>query len=490
MARARVDVSGCPRAGGMAERSPPVQRAVRRLSTRPTPRAVTLASALASLTVAGCDTDGGSLDAEVRVRWAAAFGSPADDRPESLVPGAAGASALGLAHEGPLRLGGETLPGSATSPSLLVARVSAAGSASVDLALAPGAAELWSNAVARDALGNLYVGGFLTGGALDLPDGSALEPTGGTGFDGYAVKRGPDGALRWAERYGGSASVELEHLVATSGGRVWAVGDYRGSFDLGGTTLPPSDAFDGFAVRLSPTGAALDVITASGPEGTRVSAVAAAPDGGLVLGGVFTQRVTVGALEATADEGGSWAARVDADGVVAWLEAWPWSRGSRPVTAVAVDPDRVLVGGTFTGTLEDPDGDRPAQGSDVWILELTPAGARRQLRVIDGEGTDDLGALALGPSGAWAGGFFERNLSFERRALEADAPSGWIARLNDTLDAELTFALGGGVVTHLAPAPEGDALAAGTFVGALDLGTLVLESAGAADVFLLRVDGR
>ena len=465
-------------------------------SRRVTPemRASTVAAGalvILALGGAGCDADGGALDADVRVRWATAFGSPADDRPDALVADAAGASVLGVTHAGSISLGGATFPASVPFPSLLVARIGADGSAAADLALASDTAELWSNAVARDALGNLYVGGFLTGGVLELPDGGALEPTGGTGFDGYAIKRGPDGTQAWAERYGGSASVELEHLVATSGGRVWAVGDYRGTFVLGGTTLPTSDGFDGFAARLSPTGVALDVITASGPDGTRVSAVAAAPDGGLVLGGVFTERVTVGAREATADESGSWAARVDADGTVAWLASWPWSSGSRPVTAVAVSDERVLIGGSFTGTLEDPDGNRPAQESDVWILELTLDGARERLRVLTGEGTDDLGALAIDARGdAWAGGSFERNLAFGVRTLQTAASSGWIARLGDALDAELTFALGGGAVTHVVPAPDGDVLAAGVFEGALDLSTLALESAGGRDVFLLRLDGR
>jgi len=450
--------------------------------------------------VAACGgADAGALSDGTRIAWALALGGPGDDALERLATDASGRGLVAIFHEEPLSIGGTTFP-AAEVPSLALATVDVDGEPRPRTGIAPSPAEIYSSDIARDELGNVYVGGFLTGGALEVSD-VVLEPSGGTGFDGYLMRIGPDEEIRWAARYGGPASVELDDLGLTPGGQLWVVGDYRGTFELGGLELPPADGFDVFAARISPTGTALDVVVVGGPKTTRATAMAVAPDGGLVLAGVFEDAVRAGDLEGSDEASGGWSARIGPEAGVEWLETYSERGGARSVSAVAASDRRVIVAGSYSGTLVDPEsGDRPGRGgNDVWIRVLTAAGELVGQRTFGSPDDEGLSALALDGFGdIWAAGSFANEITFGSFELASDASAGdrafagWIARLDDALVPEHASVLGRGDgsrrARQLVTVPGGDILVGGPFQGRLVVGDATLESAGATDVVLLRLN--
>jgi hypothetical protein len=95
-------------------------------------------------------------------------------------------------------------------------------------------------AVAMGRRGDTFLGGTFTG-TVDL-GGGPLTSTGGVAPDDrdFAIaRRGVDGSLRWARRFGGTGWQELRALAPKGTDRLLIAGDFRRSLDLGGLTLSP-----------------------------------------------------------------------------------------------------------------------------------------------------------------------------------------------------------------------------------------------------------
>lgn len=449
----------------------------------------------AAVLATSCDDGGGGLGDGPFITWVTTLGGPEADRLERLEADPSGRALVAVFHGDDFAVGDRTYPAPEV-PGLALVAIDEAGDAVGQLGIDPPPAEIFSSDLTQDALGNRYVGGFVLGGDLALPD-FVLKPTGGSGFDGYLFRQAPDGRIVWAERYGGAASVELDVVTQTPGGQIWVLGDYRGAFELGGVGLPPADGFDVFAARLSPTGAALEVVTFTGPSATRVSTASPGPDGGVVLGGVFTEEIAGGGRVAARPGGGSWAARIDGDGQVAFLEAYG---DNVTVEAVAATEDRVFIAGDFIGALSLPDaGDRPAAGpADFYVRVAALDGTPEGVTVGGGEGLDDLSAILPGPStsggGLWVSGTFEGELPlgpFRLSAGAADAQAAWVALFDDALDPVFATSISApGAASQLATAPGGDVLVGGTFEGSFELEGRVPTSAGDQDVVVFRLSPR
>lgn len=106
--------------------------------------------------------------------------------------------------------------------------------------------------LAVDGEGNVIIAGTF-GGTVDF-GGGPLTSEGSS--DVFALKLGPDGGFRWAERFGGAG----HHTVAVavdSAGQVVLSGSFEGVEDFGGTTLESAGGKDLFVMRLDPEGQVL-----------------------------------------------------------------------------------------------------------------------------------------------------------------------------------------------------------------------------------------
>lgn len=239
----------------------------------------------------------------------------------------------------------------------------------------------------------------------------------------------PDGALRWAHGLvpgDGAARARVGGLTVDAQGHAWLGGTSAG-FTLGTHTLPEGP----FVTRLSPQGAVERVRGFPGEGTLTVQALASDGTGGVVLVGDFTGHRDFGdgPREATGGGRAAFAARLGPDGATRWSRAWSASaEGFLSARAVAVDVfGAVHVAGGYAGAV----GFGGASFVTVrqrapFVLKLSADGAHlwsHDLRGAEGSAT----AVAVGPDRVYVGGTFSGRFYFQGQAHASGSPQGFVA---------------------------------------------------------------
>jgi Beta-propeller repeat len=202
-----------------------------------------------------------------------------------------------------------------------------------------------ANAVAVDALENVYVAGFST-----ATWGSPVRAYDGTVDSGFAAKLDPTGALAWNTFLGGGAAT-ASGITADSTGNVYVTGScqYAG---WGSPVRPFSGTQDGYAAKLDANGTLTwNTFLGVVDEWTVGSAVAVDASGQVFLAGSSTG--TWGSPVRPAPGGlSSFAAQLAPDGTLSWNT---FLGDGSDGHAVAVDlGDNVHVAGTGYASWGDP----------------------------------------------------------------------------------------------------------------------------------------
>jgi hypothetical protein len=110
--------------------------------------------------------------------------------------------------------------------------------------------------VAVDGAGNVYLGGNFSGANLTIPAAAALTRIGST--DAYVLKLDATGATTWARNFGGPSLVAYGRGVVVNGAGDVCLGGYFGNGNLttpAAAALTKIGTYDAFALKLDATGA-------------------------------------------------------------------------------------------------------------------------------------------------------------------------------------------------------------------------------------------
>ena len=259
---------------------------------------------------------------------------------------------------------------------------------------------------------------------------------------------------------------------------------------------PPRTAFSMPAAILEPATSGAWTFHRVGSDGMdSVAAVAALPDGGLVIAGHFEGAIDLGSdqLE-SAGETDAFVARLDRTGEVEWA-ARLGGAGFDAATAVVMDrAGNPVVVGDFTGSLRAGGRQLRARGqSDAFVASFRPDGTVRWGVALGGPEWDTAAAAALTSDGdiavAGSTGTLERS---DDRA-RVDDSDVLVARIAPDGALKWTRTFGGTEWDQglaIAADRDGEVAVAGSFGGDLSLGVVSLVSAGLSDGFVLRVTSR
>jgi len=263
------------------------------------------------------------------------------------------------------------------------------------------------------------------------------------------------------------------------------------------------DGVSGACVTVA-TDAGTDWVTRHGGPGDDTgSAVAAAPNGDIVMTGTFTGTMTLGGPAITsAGDTNSWVARYRADGT----HLWSIRLGDAAMiaaTAVAVDGNGdIYVVGSFDGSVNFGGGIRTitttdAFAFDAFVVKLSGAdGAYRWDRVFGTGFTVAQGVAVLDASNIAVCGGFLGTVDFgegPRTSTPADGADNFVATYSTDFGAHVwstVLMTSGNELSRCGVAAVGgDVVVFGNFSGTAMLGGAPLTAHGSQDIYLARYRG-
>lgn len=374
--------------------------------------------------------------------------------------------------------------------------------------------------LARDASGNLILGGTFDGAAdMDPGPGNVfLTSIGGT--DGFIAKYTSAGNLVWARRYGSTSADYLADVAVDGAGNVYAAGWFSSQADAtpvsGGVLVSDGNSVDGFLLALDPAGAVRFAYAQGGPAADVSSAVTITSGGSVVVAGTFHSAANFFSANSTpqltsAGGGDAFVAAYTSTGGLRWVRPFAGT-GEEDVQigGLAHDAgDNVVVTGTFTGTTDFGASTlRTSLGVSDWYLATLNSAGTLQTVINAGSTLSDTAphiSVDAGGNVLVTGGFrgpTDFDPSAGTRILVSLATAGsdvfaarysaagvlqWVSSMGEATAAPDRVSAGSAIVA----APDGSVLVGGRFFGSPNFGvgtnTFALTSLGDADGFLIRL---
>jgi hypothetical protein len=364
--------------------------------------------------------------------WSRSFGGSSSEGVADVAAASDGGVLLTGYYRDPFELGGLPLP-DGNSNNLFVARLDGDGEHLWSDAL-HGNDEVVPHAVAASPGGAAAVVGRFRGSVIGGPDGT-VSSTGGR--DGLIAVFDSDGRANWVAGYGDDQEQFLRAVDIDEGGNLWVTGHFEGRIDLGDGEHISSDRNDVVVAKLAIDGEAKWSRSFEGSGDQYALALAATPDGGVVVAGHFLGTLAVDGIElrAEGDARDVFLIKLDADGIAQWSRRFGDEAEQRCV-ALAADADGNLVFGAYGGGAPSFGGPPLAtQGaSDAFVVKLDAKGEHLFSRRYGDHGGSAVYGVALDDAGRIAvTGYYEGGIDFGLGALRAGGvrePNVFVAKLD------------------------------------------------------------
>src|SRR3954468_22621458 len=145
--------------------------------------------------------------------------------------------------------------------------------------------------VAVGAGNEVYVAGYFEG---ECDFGAPVGKRTAAGMaDGFLAKLTADGKMAWVQQFGAKREDDAK-AVAAHGDRVVVVGNFLDEIKAGEYAHKAVGSDDLFAAAYDKDGAVQWLWTLGGIDSDGANTVAASPDGGWVIGGSYTDSITIG----------------------------------------------------------------------------------------------------------------------------------------------------------------------------------------------------
>lgn len=373
---------------------------------------------------------------------------------------------------------------------------------------------------ARDAAGNLLLGGAFDG-STDFDPGTGTQVlTSVGGEDGFVAKLSSQGDLIWSRRFGGVGADQVTGVATDAAGQVFATGTFTGSANavpaVGPTLSANSNGQDAFLMGFDVAGAISFASPLGGPEADLSTGIAVTTGGMVVIGGTFRGSASfipnLPATQLTSLGGGdAFLAGYSTGGVFQWARGLS-GLGEEEIRAGGLAPDNaggVVATGTFTGTTDFDGGapvvNRTSLGASDWFaVRYDGAGGFLSAFSVGSVPADPAPRPSVDADGTLlVTGWFSGAVDFDPGSATQVIASLGSGGATDVFAAKYSFAgslvwvsrFGEGTAlaerlnrgVAILPFPTGGVLVAGQFFGSPDFdpGTNVfrLTSLGSADAF-------
>jgi hypothetical protein len=438
---------------------------------------------------------GASVDAGMLPRpWARALGDEATTQVgHAIVTDAEGNAFIVGYFDGTIDFGGTSLT-SAGSTDMFVARYDAYG----NLIWARRFGDRWGQygqGIALDERGDVVVTGYF-GGTIDFGGGSLMNSDSAV-WDLFVAKLDrDDGSHIWSRRFGDAGGNEEGVTVDVDGmGRIVVCGQYSGSPDLGGGTLPSAVGRRILLIQLDSDGTHRWSRGWGAGTGRARCGSADASGTRIVVTGTFDTALDITGTSMPSSGGrDGFIALLDDGGTVLWSRIYGDAQDQQG-RRVAFTPDGDIVFVTyFQGSLDVGCGVQSSTGmDDALVARFDSMGNCEWVRVYGGSGAQYPDSLAVTRGGdILFGGRFEGATRVgDIELVSAGMRDHWITRLRG--DGALLWTASYGDENqqdqlYLAPGLGSQIFITGTFAGTVDYGSGPITSGGGQDAFIALIE--
>jgi hypothetical protein len=433
--------------------------------------------------------DPSSMSCGGDVEWAKRFGDPESQSSAGIAVDSAGNILVVGNYHGQINFG-EQPHTSAGGKDIFLARLSPDGSLRWSRTSGD-ALNQYATGVATDGSDNVIVLGHFEGYA-DFGGGPVMS----AGFrDIVVAKLSSENIPIWTKRFGSPAEEGSYALAVDSSDNVLLAGFSAGDIDFGGPVLMGSDGL--LFAKLDGSGGHIwsRRFSADSQDLLEPVHIAADPSGGVVFTTSFGGSIYIDSITETTspDDRDLLIAKLDPTGMPSWSLAL--GDGSLQYgKSVAVDGEgNVFVAADLFGSVDIPGGTLTSAGSsDVLLLKLNPFGAVLWAKRFGDANAQTVSGIGLDGSGnILMAGAFKGSLDFGGGPLEsAGADDIFVVKLDPSGNHRWSRRFGGAgaqSATAVAADPSEFPAVLGDLFGDADFGSGPLTSAGSDDVFVLKL---
>jgi len=348
--------------------------------------------------------------------------------------------------------------------------------------------------VARDLAVTPDGGAILCGDFEDEATFGALGKRTSAGkSDAFILRAGADGTPGWLNTLGG-ANEETCDAVARVGDLIVAGGLFSDVIQVGKFTAHSNGSDDLYVAAWKSDGAPAWLWTTGGKASDTVLAIAATPDGGVVVAGGFFGEVPFGPVTLTAESfEDAFLAKLSADGDLQWAKRYGGERDERIIRLAVDGQGSIFALAAFEG--KSTWGGEPlesAGGYDIGLIKLDAAGEHVWSQRFGGADNDGAVGLAVDPAGnVTLVGSFDHKLTIGDATYRA-AGDGDVLIARFSGDGTLAWSKqlgskGEDIGAAVAADAAGNLVVGGWFEQEIDFGAGPVKSKGNKDVFVLKL---
>jgi peptidoglycan hydrolase-like protein with peptidoglycan-binding domain len=299
----------------------------------------------------------------------------------------------------------------------------------------------------------------------------------------------------FAVTFGGTNNNQGESIAVDSSGNIYITGYFYETVDFGGGNVTSAGSTDIFVLKLNSSGTFQWVNTYGGTSFDFGRGIAVDSSGNIYITGYFYETVDFGAGNITSSGSADiFVLKLNSSGTFQWVSTYGGTSGDVGEDITVDSSGNSYITGIFEGTVDFGAGNITSSGSaDIFVLKLNSSGTFQWVNTYGGSAFDVGHDIAVDSSGnSYITGYFEGTVDFGGgNATSAGAADIFILKLNSSGTFQWVNIFGGtstDVGQGIAVDSSGNSYITGSFLGTVDFGGGNVTSAGSDDIFVLKLN--
>jgi peptidoglycan hydrolase-like protein with peptidoglycan-binding domain len=345
--------------------------------------------------------------------------------------------------------------------------------------------------IAVDSSGNIYITGYF----YETVDFGGGNVTSAGSTDIFVLKLNSSGTFQWVNTYGGTSFDFGRGIAVDSSGNIYITGYFYETVDFGGGNVTSAGSTDIFVLKLNSSGTFQWVNTYGGTSFDFGRGIAVDSSGNIYITGYFYETVDFGGGNLTSAGGADiFVLKLNSSATFQWVSTF----GSTSIDVgedITVDSSgNSYITGYFEGTVDFGGGNVTSAGSaDIFVLKLNSSGTFQWVNTYGGSAFDVGMDITVDSSGnSYITGYFEGTVDFGAgNVTSAGAADIFILKLNSSGAFQWVNIFGGtstDVGQGIAVDSSGNSYITGSFQGTVDFGSGDITPSGFDDIFVLKVN--